>query len=205
MGYCSCFCPALTQLLPYSYLVLPCSCLHPALLLPHFCCAPGLTLACSRICSCPTDPTWLQLLPCSSSEPALLLLLPFSYLLLPRSCLGPAAAPTLLLLLPRTCPCPPRSWSAPPPVLLCFAHPPALLLPSSCPDPAPYSCSAPAYLPTYSYPAPALFLLLPTLVWQPSSLSAPYNFFRHGEIRLLWYCTVLRYRLCISFRGHQLD
>ena len=68
----------------------------------------------------------------------------------------------------------------------------ALLLPCSFPAPVlllTCSCSAPVrFLPYFfSCPTPALLLVLPTPVWQPSSLSALYDFFRHGDSRLLWY------------------
>ena len=63
--------------------------------------------------------------------------------------------------------------------LLCFtilSSAPALLLPCFC-------------------PAPALLLVLPTLFWQPSSSSsAPYDIFRHGESRLLWYDSMVSQR-----------
>ena len=69
-------------------------------------------------------------------------------------------------------------------LLLCFCLPaPNLFLPCS------WSC------PTLPLPFLALLLLLlqpcsftATPVWQPPSLSAPYNFFRHGKSRPLWYC-----------------
>ena len=54
-----------------------------------------------------------------------------------------------------------------------------LVLPSFCAS-WPYS---------WSSPAPSQLQLLPTPVWQPSSSSAPYDFLRHGENRLLWYST----------------
>ena len=61
-------------------------------------------------------------------------------------------------------------------------------LPECCPL---SSCSTSLFsallLPCFC-PAPALLLVLPTPVWQPSSSSsAPYDFFRHGDSRLLWY------------------
>merc|ERR1711895_417395 len=69
----------------------------------------------------------------------------------------------------------------------------SLLLPSSCfcPAPAvllPCSLQAPILHIPSSSPVPAQLLPLPTPVWQPSSSSsAPYDFFRHGDSRLLWY------------------
>ena len=88
--------------------------------------------------------------------------IPFIYWLLPCSSFCPA--PALL-------PCPAPSPS------------PVLLLPTCLPAPAlflllPCSCSIPASF---------LLLLLPTSVWQPSSSSAPCNFFRYGKSHLLWY------------------
>ena len=57
-------------------------------------------------------------------------------------------------------------------------------------QPCSFSCPAPALLILLPCSSPApfllLILLLPTLVWQPSSSSSPYDFFRHGESRLLW-------------------
>ena len=87
-----------------------------------------------------------MLLPCSCPASAPLRCAPG--LTLACSCSCPAFSPTLLL---------------PPGSSCCLAPPPVLLRPcsSSCPPPAlpcsfPYSCSASAYLPTCSYPAPAL-------------------------------------------------
>ena len=72
--------------------------------------------------------------------------------------------------------CPALALFLPCSALLCSA----LLLPCSCPALLmllPRSCIASTPL-----------LVLPTPVWQPSSSSsAPYDFFRHGESRLLWY------------------
>ena len=62
-----------------------------------------------------------------------------------------------------------------------IANAPALLLLFPC------SCIGPGRLLACSQPAPALPLILPTPVLQPSSSSALYDFFRHGESRLLWY------------------
>ena len=55
----------------------------------------------------------------------------------------------------------------------------------------PYSCliPAPSLLLACSWPTPAMLLLLATPVRQPSS-SALYNFFRHGDSRLLWYLKI---------------
>ena len=129
-------------------------------------------------------------------------------LLLSRSC----SAPTLLL---------PRSSFCPAPLLLCSFQAPIRHIPSSSPFPAqllPSSyplfallcftvlSSAPVRFPPCSYPAhasaplllcsspaPALLLVLPTPVWQPSSSSsAPYDFFRNGESRLLRYTLFIR-------------
>ena len=57
----------------------------------------------------------------------------------------------------------------------------------------PYSCFFPALalLLACSWSAPALPLILPTPVLQPLSSSALYDFFRHGESRLLWYDRVI--------------
>ena len=140
-----------------------------------------------------TTPTLL--LSCSFHAPALLL---------PYSSPAPASAQSL----PYSCPASFKLLScaflAPPQflpsscalsVLLCFTQlcsfpvplysallssVPALFLPCSCPAQA----SAPLLL--CSCPAPALLLVLPTPVWQTSS-SSPFDFFRHGESRLLWY------------------
>ena len=91
--------------------------------------------------------------------------------------------------------------------MVCLMTTPAVLLPCSLQAPIrhiPSSSPVPAQLPSFcpvllysahasaplllcSSPAPALLLVLPTPVWQPSSSSsAPYDFFRHGESRLLW-------------------
>ena len=87
--------------------------------------------------------------------------------------------------------------SSPLSALLCFtllSSAPTLFLRCSCPAHA----SAPLLL--CSGPAPALLLVLPTPVWQPSSSSsAPYNFFRHSETCLLWYITVDRESLIMPF------
>ena len=123
-----------------------------------------------------TTPTLL--LSCSFHSPALLLL-----------CSSPASASAL-----------PRPYSCPAPFKLLsgkFIAPPQFL-PSSCPLFCPvllYSalllpCSCPAHVSAplllSSSPAPTLLLVLPIPVWQPSSSpSAPYDFFRHGESRLL--------------------
>ena len=129
-------------------------------------------------------------LPCSYSATALLLLCycPAPTLLLPCSCRS--SAPTLLL--PSSCPCLPLV-----PALLLLL---LMLLPlPSCSAPAylllPYSCPVPTSALLLPCPAsalpgpalgPALLQLLPTPVWQPSSSSALYDFFRHGKSRLLW-------------------
>ncbi len=75
---------------------------------------------------------------------------------------------------------------------LCSCSDPALPLPYSLFFPAlalllAYSCPALGLLLACFWSAPALHLVLPIPVWQPSSSSAPYNFFWHGESRLLWY------------------
>ena len=62
-----------------------------------------------------------------------------------------------------------------------FCFFPTLVMLMACSQPAP------SLLLACSWSAPALLLVLPTPVWQPSSSSAPYDFFRHGESRLLWY------------------
>ena len=128
-----------------------------------------------------TTPTLL--LSCSFHAPALLLPYsspaPASAQPLPYSC------PASFKLLSGTFLAPPQFLpsSCPLSALLCFTllcSAPALFLPCSCPDHA----SAPLLL--CSSPAPAL-LVLSTPVGQPSSSSsAPYDFFRHGESRLLW-------------------
>ena len=136
-----------------------------------------------------TTPTLL--LSCSFHSPALLLL-----------CSSPASASAL-----------PRPYSCPAPFKLLsgkFIAPPQFL-PSSCPLFCPvllYSalllpCSCPAHVSAplllSSSPAPTLLLVLPIPVWQPSSSpSAPYDFFRHGESRLLWYL-LLQYSLTVIF------
>ena len=169
-------------------MLLPCSC--PALA-PLLLCSwpnPGVLPLLPLFRSCPTAPTWLQLLPCSFRPAAVSaprLLLPFSLLapvlllLLPCSCSYHAPAPAKHLSLSSSCSC----LAPPVPLLPCSSsYPtPALLLPCS----FPCSCSTPAYLPTCSYPAPALFLLLPcscsalllpfvaVLLLQPCSCSRP--------------------------------
>ena len=160
------------------------------MLLPRSCLAPASLLLCSWSNLAPA-PVPLSLLPyCSHLALSLLLLCacPAPNLLLPCSCSCPAPSPALFLLL--TCSC---FYPAPAQLLplsnscFCPAYSPTQLLPGS------YSCPAPG-LPCFcplwpcSCSSPALFplLLLPTPVWQPSSSSAPYDFFRHGESRLLW-------------------
>ena len=86
--------------------------------------------------------------------------------------------PALALLLSCSC-------FAPGQLLACSCPAPALFLPCFCPAHA----SAPLSL--CSSPAPALLMVLPTPIWQPSSSSsssssAPHDFFRHGESRLVW-------------------
>ena len=108
------------------------------------------------LCSYST-PRRLQLLPCPCCTPALLL---------------SSSYPAHSELLPSSCLAP---FFLPSSALLCSA----LLLP--------YSCLAPAPLLLSISPAPTLLLVLLTTVWQTSSSSsAPYDFFRHGESRLLW-------------------
>ncbi len=109
---------------------------------------------------------------------------------------SPAPASSLPLPYFRPAPCkllsctflaPPQFLpsSCPLSALLCFtllSSTPALFLPCSCPAHA----SAPLLL--CSCPAPALLLVLPTLVWQlssSSSSSAPYDFF--GTARAAFY------------------
>lgn len=103
-----------------------------------------------------------------------------STLLLLYSCLAPSKL--LTKLLPKSCSAPARFLLCS--VLLCSTL--TLLLPCSCP--------ASALLLRCSLPANGLLLVVPTSVWQPPSTSAPYDFSRHGENRILWYmiiCTVL--------------
>ena len=115
----------------------------------------------------------------------------FSYLCLVwnLTCFSPA------LPLPFSCPAPfkllSRGFLAPPQFLssscplsaqICFtllSSTPALFLPCCCP--------ALDLLLPYSWPNASLILVPPTPVWQPSSSSAPFDFFWHGESRLLWY------------------
>ena len=126
------------------------------------CTTPTLLFSCPFHAPAPT-----LLLPGSSFCPALLYSCPAPFKFLSRTFLAPP------LFLPSSCP-----LSA----LLCSA----LLLPCSCT--APKSCPAHASAPLLlcSSPAPALLLVLPTPVWQPSSSSsAPLDFFCHGESRLL--------------------
>merc|ERR1711872_556708 len=89
--------------------------------------------------------------------------------------MGPLPLPmglSLSLLLPSSCFCPTLAVLMP-----CSLQTPILHIPSFSPVPT-------QLLPSFF---PALLLVLPTPVWQPSSSSsAPYDFFRHGESRLLW-------------------
>ena len=69
-----------------------------------------------------------------------------------------------------------------------FCFFPALALLLAYPSLLP-ACSWPAHglLLACSWSAPVLLMVLPTPVWQsPSSSSAPFDFSRHGENRLLW-------------------
>ena len=149
------------------------------LLLPRFRSCPTLPPPGSSCCLVPA-----LRLSCSYSATALLLPFFCSYpapaQLLPLSSSGscPAPAPALLILLPLPSSCP---VPVPSPTL-------SLLLPTcSYPAPAlflllPCSCpSLPCFCPScpccWSSPAFSLLQLLPTQIWQTSSSSAPYNFF----------------------------
>ena len=118
-----------------------------------------------------------MLLPCSCPASAQLLSLSCSY-----SC--PPPAPTLLLPYFFPAPTPSPTPALLQPTCSMLAH--TLLLPCSCPVPTSVLI-LPCPTSALSGPAPSLLLLLPTPVWQPSSSSAHFNFFRHGESRLLSY------------------
>ena len=177
-----CFHPASSQLLPCrtpalhnpsSYpatsQLLPCAFLAPAQLLPSS--TPLSALLCSTLLS--SAPALF--LPYSSPAPATTLLLlcyyPAPSQLHLLSCRTPA------LLLPNSYPAPSQLLpSAHHQYCSCPTPPLLLLLLCSCFDPGPL-------LPFFCL---LLVLVLPSPVWQPLSSSAPYDFFRHGESRLLW-------------------